>query len=218
MEKLKAVGHEITHDWTVHEDGDRKGEELLEFFRKCAYEDFEGVANCDMVLLLNHEHGKGMFTEMGIALALGKPVIVTDVNKANNIFFRLPGIYVLETVDEAVDFITKENILGMANNETKTRRVLFEVFNERRRQEKKWGEQNHPDGSGGREWELAARVAKRDCDTEHKEGKGTFLSILKEEVFEAFAEKDPLLLRAELIQVAAVACNWVEAIDRKRGK
>lgn len=29
------------------------------------------------------------------------------------------------------------------------------------------------------------------------------------------AEKDPVNLRAELIQVAAVAVAWVEAIDRR---
>jgi hypothetical protein len=34
-------------------------------------------------------------------------------------------------------------------------------------------------------------------------------------VAEALAEDDPTLLRAELIQVAAVAVAWVEAIDRR---
>ncbi|TIH26025.1 NUDIX hydrolase, partial [Subtercola vilae] len=39
--------------------------------------------------------------------------------------------------------------------------------------------------------------------------------ILLEEVFEAFAESDTSKLRTELIQVAAVAQQWVEAIDRR---
>jgi hypothetical protein len=39
--------------------------------------------------------------------------------------------------------------------------------------------------------------------------------ILREEVYEAFAEEDPAALRTELIQVAAVAATWVDAIDRR---
>ncbi len=41
--------------------------------------------------------------------------------------------------------------------------------------------------------------------------------ILLEEVFEALAEEEPKELRKELVQVAAVAAQWVEAIDRRGG-
>ncbi len=40
-------------------------------------------------------------------------------------------------------------------------------------------------------------------------------TILLEEVAEAFAENDPATLRRELVQVAAVAAAWIEAIDRR---
>jgi hypothetical protein len=70
-----------------------------------------------------------------------------------------------------------------------TMRVLDEVQDERRRQDAKWGEQNHPDGT-----------------------------IALEEVFEALVETDPAKLRDELLQVAAVAVAWVEAIDRRGGQ
>ncbi len=39
--------------------------------------------------------------------------------------------------------------------------------------------------------------------------------ILLEEVHEALAEDDPTRLRAELLQVAAVAVCWVEAIEQR---
>lgn len=42
-----------------------------------------------------------------------------------------------------------------------------------------------------------------------------WLHILREEVAEAFAETDPVALRGELVQVAAVAVAWAEAIDRR---
>jgi hypothetical protein len=44
----------------------------------------------------------------------------------------------------------------------------------------------------------------------------TWRDILLEEVYEAFAETDSDRLREELIQVAAVALSWVDAIDRRK--
>ena len=45
------------------------------------------------------------------------------------------------------------------------------------------------------------------------DGSVTFEHILTEEWAEAMAESDPDALRAELVQVAAVAVQWIEAID-----
>jgi hypothetical protein len=99
-------------------------------------------------------------------------------------------------------------------------RVLDEVFDERRRQHTKWGEQNHPDGTDLFWSRLAEALdpkrAKEHCDEGTTHGFLTFAHILVEEVAEALAETDPERLRAELLQVAAVAVSWVEAIDRRR--
>mgnify|MGYP001616241009 CR=1 FL=1 len=69
--------------------------------------------------------------------------------------------------------------------------VLEEVREERKRQDELWGEQNH--------------------------GDGMWLAILVEEVGEVANDinERSKKLREELIQVAAVACCWVEAIDRR---
>ena len=81
------------------------------------------------------------------------------------------------------------------------RDVFQEVEAERQRQDDKWGEQNCHDF----EW----------------------VSILTEEVGEAAAEAneanfnfgknrgDFTKLRAEVLQVAAIAVAWIEAIDRR---
>lgn len=100
--------------------------------------------------------------------------------------------------------------------------VLQEVQDERARQNAKWGVQNHPDGTGpdvgGKGVSKAlADNAKSITDREAKEGKLTWRHILMEEVAEAFAESDPKKLRTELVQVSAVATQWVEAIDRRGG-
>lgn len=91
--------------------------------------------------------------------------------------------------------------------------VFGDVQRELDRQHILWGEQNHPDGTCF-EWDDVATQRKEVNDGLHKSGKLTWLHILAEEVFEAFAETDRQKLRTELVQVAAVAMQWVKAIDR----
>lgn len=106
-----------------------------------------------------------------------------------------------------------------------TSRVLEEVRWERYRQEQLWGQQDHPNGTGpyilgdvmvdGRHrYALGLeRWAKRRCVTEHAGGRGTYEHILTEEWAEVVASADPHRLRAELVQLAAVAVGWVAKIS-----
>jgi hypothetical protein len=97
-----------------------------------------------------------------------------------------------------------------------THTVLDDVLDERLRQEAKWGEQNHPDGTEASDSRIRfAEKCKQHCHEEARAGTLTWLDILQEEVAEARAESDPSKLRAELVQVAAVAVTWIEAIDRR---
>jgi hypothetical protein len=93
--------------------------------------------------------------------------------------------------------------------------VLMEVAMERTRQNAKWGEQNHPDGTGGLHHVLAVDDVRRGVERAAAEGRQNWANVMGEEVAEAFAESDPARLHAELVQVAAVATAWIEAIDRR---
>lgn len=103
------------------------------------------------------------------------------------------------------------------------RPVMTEIDRERDAQDAKWGEQNWPDGTGAAiPWPLfvgdgrAAAIRARDAANRRaKRGDLTFRDILTDEVAATYAESDPSKLRAELVQVAAVACAWIEAIDRR---
>jgi hypothetical protein len=104
-----------------------------------------------------------------------------------------------------------------------TDRVLSEVLAERIRQDDKWGQQNHRDGTGPDQgvldgWTASAlaEAARNNCQRHAEMGIVSWLDILGEEVAEALAEDDPAKLRAELLQVAAVAVAWIEAIDRRK--
>ena len=105
-----------------------------------------------------------------------------------------------------------------------TETVLSEVHAERARQEAKWGEQNHRDGTGRVVFldfmpaTKQAETMKWRCEDNAQRGTLSWADILLEEVYEANAEEDPAKLRAELVQVAAVAVAWIEAIDRRAAK
>lgn len=98
-------------------------------------------------------------------------------------------------------------------------KVCADVIRERVRQVAKWGNDSandHPDGTGREHDRLRAAEAQAFTDwLAQVPGRVTWRAILAEEVAEAFAETDPEKLRAELVQVAAVAVKWVEAIDRR---
>lgn len=100
-------------------------------------------------------------------------------------------------------------------------KVLAEVADERERQDIAWGEQNHPNHVPG-QGPLGVEKLEREAThwknrNRHRVNRDELAwdGILLEEAFEAVAETDPAKLRAELIQVAAVAVCWVEAIDRR---
>lgn len=123
------------------------------------------------------------------------------------------------------EYLAWLNILSHSDNldDADTRLLISEqVLSELDRQDEKWGQQDHPDRSPseiaddlvfhrnvaeGWKWMNAARV---------KSGALAWDGILLEEVYEALSETDEEALEAELIQVAAVAQQWVAAIRRRR--
>ena len=94
-------------------------------------------------------------------------------------------------------------------------RALEDVEVERYRQHEVRGEQDLPDGR------LMYRTAllpiglraEREQATEP-----TWAAVLLEEVAEVVLAGDDAALRAELVQVAAVAVQWIEALDRAAGR
>lgn len=93
-------------------------------------------------------------------------------------------------------------------------RVLRDIIEERGRQDKKWGIQNHPNGTAP--WNSRQANYYRDlCDQRAHSGQVSWFDILLEEVWEAGAEIEDGKLREELVQVAAVCAAWIEDIDRR---
>jgi hypothetical protein len=115
--------------------------------------------------------------------------------------------------------------------EVRMRHIGREVLDEAQRSIAKHGAQDHVVvGTGSHTMPLAridasagtsvarrlAERAKRATDAAAERGDVTWVAILLEEVFEAIAEDDPFAVRAELVQVAAVAVKMIDRIDVER--
>jgi hypothetical protein len=98
--------------------------------------------------------------------------------------------------------------------------IMSEVDAEVISQFDQWGEQNHP-LSYGDEFRIAyanAEMVYKAMNTARVETNTlTWDGILLEEVYEALGTTDVQQMRAELIQVAAVAVSMADYIDRHSG-
>jgi hypothetical protein len=71
-DRLIAMGHELTYDWTKHGPVWRSGCEVI---RETAIAERQGVQDADFVVVLL-PGGRGTHVELGMALALRTPVII----------------------------------------------------------------------------------------------------------------------------------------------
>jgi hypothetical protein len=97
-------------------------------------------------------------------------------------------------------------------------KAMSMIRDERRRQMVKWGEQNHPDGTGSVVAEIFAEQWKTVCDANHEASKDDWATIAAEEFLEALAETDEDLLIIEVAQNAAVFTAWLEDLLRRQLK
>lgn len=108
-----------------------------------------------------------------------------------------------------------------------TTEVLLQVREERARQFAQYGDNSDlEDGTGplkpwlsplrqSAAYEIERELRKEYLNHEAAHGKPTWMHLIREEVAEAFMEDDPARLRAELLQVAALAVSWIEKLDAR---
>ena len=94
-------------------------------------------------------------------------------------------------------------------------RIFAEIDLERKRQDEKWGEQNHPMEPRNYDRKYARKVLKKLQQENDTSQEKCWHNILSEEVIEAVLETDPKRQREEMIQMAAVAVNIIECLDRR---
>jgi nucleoside 2-deoxyribosyltransferase len=86
--------HIITYNWTKH-GRITKVEDLREVGRN----EFDGVVDCDLLIMLMPAR-LGSHVELGIALALGKPVIIitADLEYEDKSFYHLDNVHITNDV------------------------------------------------------------------------------------------------------------------------
>lgn len=100
-EIVEAAGHQVVSRWlTVHGGNDDPAVLARE-----AQNDIDDVRAVEALILLNYQKSEGKAVETGIALALAMPIIV--VGKPTNIFHHLPDVVLVDTLDEALEFLRK---------------------------------------------------------------------------------------------------------------
>lgn len=93
--------------------------------------------------------------------------------------------------------------------------IFNEILQERKRQDNKWGEQNHPIvNKSVLNSFMHESVAKDWCDNATKNKELTWGHIIIEEISEAMHAKTIEDMRTELVQCAAVLVAMIESLDR----
>lgn len=109
IEQLKSAGVEITHDWTITEEEDKKTDADCARF---AVMDLQGVMDAEAVVVVVTDASypyRGTCVECGAALACNKPVfvvtLVPDAAFNKNIFMKHPLVHHMSTFEQALDVI-----------------------------------------------------------------------------------------------------------------
>ena len=112
MSALSKAGYLITHDWTegvdLHGANNEHGTLSQEDMEACAWEDYWGVAESDILVLLAPEKpSTGAWVELGIALAKKRKILSAGPCD-QCIFAWLPGCAKFATDSDLVEYMTKE--------------------------------------------------------------------------------------------------------------
>ena len=98
-----------------------------------------------------------------------------------------------------------------------TDEIFKKIKIERQRQDTLFGFKDWPDGTCAcLKFTEEERLAKETVRYYFPRGNGTWLDLLREEFCEAQAAIDTKSLEEELIQVAALAVAWLEAIQKRK--
>jgi hypothetical protein len=106
--QLQHAGYKVTHDWTKTDGIGDKLKNQKEAGSRAA-KDITGVVDADVYILVSNNvmPGKGMYVELGAALALnealGKPQIFTIGERRHlSIFYLHPAVTHLNTINEVL--------------------------------------------------------------------------------------------------------------------
>lgn len=112
--RIEDGGGTITHKWWEIEDGKNDGsKEDYQYHRGHAQLDMNGVSAADIVVVMNTASSEGKAVEQGIAIALGKPILIigTQGEFSKNVFHYMSNYRWVPTVDAMIETLSTINWL-----------------------------------------------------------------------------------------------------------
>ena len=93
--------------------------------------------------------------------------------------------------------------------------MLTPEFRKQDERDLRHGLRHLPSGTGGPGRLDDSQAALVRAQEAQDEDDGTWQVLLEQSMCEAFAEADPVRLRAALVRLGALACEWIEDLDRE---
>ena len=101
MKRLRDAGHDITFDWT--NIGLLKPYDInATASQEAAIKESSGVKEADVLVVIIHNNGVGMYVELGIALGVGIPVRIVTKEESRSIFFHHPLVRKVSSIEEVI--------------------------------------------------------------------------------------------------------------------
>jgi nucleoside 2-deoxyribosyltransferase len=103
--RLLEAGIDVVSTWTEREDSPQEVND--EEMQRQGQLDWDEVKACDTLIILNLAKSEGKASEMGGALMAGKNVILVG-SRVGNIFYHLPEVTQVETIEQAIELLGGE--------------------------------------------------------------------------------------------------------------
>ena len=102
MQKLLRAGHEITFDWTTL--GRLKPYRLnSSASREAAIKESRGILDAEVLVIIAHIQGVGMYVELGIAIGAGIPVRIVTSTESRSVFFHHPLVKLVDSLEDVLE-------------------------------------------------------------------------------------------------------------------
>lgn len=137
LEFIRA-GHTIAEEWWYHPDAMTDRATL----REEAHADLAAIQRSSALVLLHYGLSDGKATELGYAMALGKPCLVVFLagNRTDNVFYYSDQVVLFHSVRQAVAFLEtleSQKVQTTPQAEQTDERYVRRLLSETHREDKK---------------------------------------------------------------------------------
>lgn len=101
MNALRDAGHQITFDWTSIGHLRPYDENILAC-REAAVRECNGVKEANVLVIIAHNEGVGMYVELGMAIGVGIPVRVVTSEESPSVFLHHPLVKKVNSIREVI--------------------------------------------------------------------------------------------------------------------